>query len=75
VWTLCLTTLGGDCSLSAGLLRQATYTTARLGMYSIINDWLVVRNKGNAAIPFYQVQACPPSPFPLACSTGEHRVV
>jgi solute carrier family 25 oxoglutarate transporter 11 len=40
--------------LSAGLLRQATYTTARLGMYSIINDWLVARNKGNAAIPFYQ---------------------
>ncbi|ELR21163.1 oxoglutarate carrier, putative [Acanthamoeba castellanii str. Neff] len=40
--------------LSAGLLRQATYTTARLGMYSIINDWLVARNNGNAAIPFYQ---------------------
>jgi hypothetical protein len=43
-------------SLSAGLLRQATYTTARLGMYSIINDWLVARNNGNAAIPFYQVR-------------------
>lgn len=44
-------------SLSAGLLRQATYTTARLGMYSMLNDWLVARNNGNASIPFYQVRS------------------
>jgi len=40
--------------LSAGLLRQATYTTARLGMYSVIIDWFGARNKGNGSIPFYE---------------------
>lgn len=32
--------------LSAGLLRQATYTTARLGIYQYISDALVIRNEG-----------------------------
>jgi solute carrier family 25 oxoglutarate transporter 11 len=40
--------------LTAGLLRQATYTTARLGMYNVVNEALVKRNGGNAALPFWQ---------------------
>ena len=32
--------------LSAGLLRQATYTTARLGIYQYISDALSVRHEG-----------------------------
>ena len=32
--------------LSAGLLRQATYTTARLGMFQIFSDLLKQQNQG-----------------------------
>jgi solute carrier family 25 oxoglutarate transporter 11 len=32
--------------LSAGLLRQATYTTARLGIYQYISDVLAKRHDG-----------------------------
>ena len=32
--------------LSAGLLRQATYTTARLGIFTELNDKLREINKG-----------------------------
>lgn len=32
--------------LSAGLLRQATYTTARLGIYQVFSDSLVKYNDG-----------------------------
>ena len=32
--------------LSAGLLRQATYTTARLGIYAYISDALTERHQG-----------------------------
>ena len=32
--------------LSAGLLRQATYTTARLGIYQYISDALTERHQG-----------------------------
>lgn len=32
--------------LSAGLLRQATYTTARLGIFQIFSDLLKTRNQG-----------------------------
>jgi len=32
--------------LSAGLLRQATYTTARLGIYQFISDELAKRHDG-----------------------------
>lgn len=39
--------------LSAGLLRQATYTTARLGIYQMFSDALVQYNDGKA-IPLYQ---------------------
>merc|ERR1712216_444620 len=34
--------------LSAGLLRQATYTTARLGIHSELMDYLKKQNKGEA---------------------------
>lgn len=39
--------------LSAGLLRQATYTTARLGIYQMLSDSLVKFNEGQT-IPLYQ---------------------
>lgn len=39
--------------LSAGLLRQATYTTARLGIYQMFFDALTNHNDGKA-IPLYQ---------------------
>lgn len=32
--------------LSAGLLRQATYTTARLGIFQIFSDMLKKQNEG-----------------------------
>ena len=32
--------------LGAGLLRQATYTTARLGIFQYISDYLKESNKG-----------------------------
>ena len=32
--------------LSAGLLRQATYTTARLGIYQVFTDALTKHNEG-----------------------------
>lgn len=32
--------------LSAGLLRQATYTTARLGIFQIFSDMLKQQNQG-----------------------------
>ena len=39
--------------LSAGLLRQATYTTARLGIHAKIVDYLKEANKG-APLPLAQ---------------------
>ena len=35
-----------DCSLSAGLLRQATYTTTRLGVYNSVSERMVARQNG-----------------------------
>jgi solute carrier family 25 oxoglutarate transporter 11 len=32
--------------LSAGLLRQATYTTSRLGVFNLISEELKARNNG-----------------------------
>jgi solute carrier family 25 oxoglutarate transporter 11 len=32
--------------LSAGLLRQATYTTSRLGIFNLISEDLKARNNG-----------------------------
>lgn len=39
--------------LSAGLLRQATYTTARMGIFSTLSDELKKRNDGKE-LPLYQ---------------------
>lgn len=39
--------------LSAGLLRQASYTTARMGLFTTISDELKKRNDGKA-LPLYQ---------------------
>ena len=39
--------------ISAGLLRQATYTTARLGIHAKIVDFLKEQNKG-APLPLVQ---------------------
>jgi len=39
--------------LSAGLLRQATYTTARLGIFTSLSDYLKKQNEGKA-IPLAQ---------------------
>ncbi|RAL43054.1 unnamed protein product [Cuscuta campestris] len=43
--------------LSAGLLRQATYTTARLGTFRILTDKAVAANNGKP-LPLYQKALC-----------------
>jgi solute carrier family 25 oxoglutarate transporter 11 len=43
--------------LSAGLLRQATYTTARLGIYNNLSQAAVEHNAGGA-VPLWQKAAC-----------------
>ncbi|XP_058073985.1 mitochondrial dicarboxylate/tricarboxylate transporter DTC-like [Magnolia sinica] len=43
--------------LSAGLLRQATYTTARLGSFRIITNKAVAANDGKP-LPLYQKALC-----------------
>ena len=43
--------------LSAGLLRQATYTTARLGIYNNLSDMAMKANEGNP-VPLWQKAAC-----------------
>ena len=43
--------------LSAGLLRQASYTTARLGIYNNLSEMAVTYNKGEP-VPLWQKAAC-----------------
>ncbi|XP_077210887.1 mitochondrial dicarboxylate/tricarboxylate transporter DTC-like [Tasmannia lanceolata] len=43
--------------LSAGLLRQATYTTARLGSFRILTNKAIVANDGKP-LPLYQKALC-----------------
>jgi hypothetical protein len=43
--------------LSAGLLRQATYTTARLGIFQQITDYAKKANNGQN-LPLWQKAAC-----------------
>ncbi|XP_021850914.1 mitochondrial dicarboxylate/tricarboxylate transporter DTC [Spinacia oleracea] len=43
--------------LSAGLLRQATYTTARLGTFRILTNKAVAANEGKP-VPLYQKALC-----------------
>lgn len=35
--------------LSAGLLRQATYTTARMGIFNILSEQLTASNNGKVS--------------------------
>eukprot|EP00951_Prasinocladus_malaysianus_P016334 scaffold127225_cov43-Prasinocladus_malaysianus.AAC.1 len=50
--------------LSAGLLRQATYTTARLGFYNVISEEAIKMNDGQAS-----ESCCLASSFlPLRCT-------
>lgn len=46
--------------LSAGLLRQATYTTARLGIFQIFSDMLKQQNQGkvSSAHRCYRFELC-----------------
>ena len=48
--------------LSAGLLRQATYTTARLGIYQIFSDALTTHNNGQVGLPPSCAARAPPHP-------------
>lgn len=43
--------------LSAGLLRQATYTTARMGIYNNLSGYALTRND-NKPLPLWQKAAC-----------------
>ncbi|KAI8109489.1 hypothetical protein M9434_000771 [Picochlorum sp. BPE23] len=43
--------------LSAGLLRQATYTTARLGIYNNLSNMAIAANEGKP-VPLWQKAAC-----------------
>ena len=43
--------------LSAGLLRQATYTTARMGIFKVINAEMLQRNEGKP-LPLYTKALC-----------------
>lgn len=43
--------------LSAGLLRQATYTTARLGIFQQISEYAKKANDGKN-LPLWQKAAC-----------------
>ena len=51
--------------LSAGLLRQATYTTARLGIFNYLSDYLKKVNEGKVS-GFLS----PPTPCVPAWQTG-----
>jgi solute carrier family 25 oxoglutarate transporter 11 len=42
--------------LSAAVIRQATYGTARIGLHQTFSNWLIERNKGKS-IPFWQKSA------------------
>ena len=50
----CLLWLQG---LSAGLLRQATYTTARMGIFSTLSDYMKEQT-GGKPLPLYQKAGC-----------------
>lgn len=57
--------------LSAGLLRQATYTTARLGIFNSISDYLKEANQGKVgALP--QAHPIPSHPFLSALPAPMH---
>lgn len=55
--------------LGAGLLRQATYTTARLGIFQYISDYLKESNKGKVR---GTGQTCQPAAQVMRYSSGSH---
>ena len=52
--------------LSAGLLRQATYTTARLGIFQELSTYLKKANDGKVGAQHRKVDRC----FPMCRSTN-----
>nr|BAD91179.1 putative mitochondrial dicarboxylate transporter [Mesembryanthemum crystallinum] len=55
--------------LSAGLLRQATYTTARLGSFKILTNKALEANEGKP-LPLYQKALCGLSAGAIGASVG-----
>ncbi|GAB4843733.1 hypothetical protein Ancab_013698 [Ancistrocladus abbreviatus] len=55
--------------LSAGLLRQATYTTARLGTFRILTNKAVAANDGKP-LPLYQKALCGLTAGAIGASVG-----
>jgi solute carrier family 25 oxoglutarate transporter 11 len=55
--------------LSAGLLRQATYTTARLGTFRILTNKAVAANDGKT-VPLYQKALCGLTAGAVGASVG-----
>lgn len=55
--------------LSAGLLRQATYTTARLGSFKILTNKAVAANDGKP-LPLYQKALCGLTAGAIGASVG-----
>ncbi len=55
--------------LSAGLLRQATYTTARLGIFQGLSDYLKKRNDGKVSrlLELFSPVSYYPEHTPLLC--------
>ena len=44
--------------LSAGLLRQATYTTARLGIFQELSTYLKKANDGKVGMQYHDADGC-----------------
>ncbi|KAI3956852.1 hypothetical protein MKX01_000886 [Papaver californicum] len=55
--------------LSAGLLRQATYTTARLGSFKILTNKAIAANDGKP-LPLYQKALCGLTAGAIGASVG-----
>ena len=53
--------------LSAGLLRQATYTTARLGIFQIFTDLLKQQNQGKVCLSIDNFSGCAYKLLPKIC--------
>ncbi|KAJ6702692.1 MITOCHONDRIAL DICARBOXYLATE CARRIER-RELATED [Salix koriyanagi] len=64
-----LNALKGGVGLSAGLLRQATYTTARLGTFKILTNKAIEANDGKP-LPLYQKALCGLTAGAIGASVG-----
>ena len=58
--------------LSAGLLRQATYTTARLGIFNYLSDYLKKVNEGrvSGSVSLHKAPVCPHGRLACCCCPG-----